>query len=63
VPVALSRTQARLAARACRSLAAIMRKDADNQRNPSISGPKLAQAEQLEKLAALFEAHAGVASK
>ncbi len=62
MPVQLSRKQARLAARGCRSLAYHLRQNAETQENPGLKAGKLETAQELEKLAELFEAHATAAS-
>jgi hypothetical protein len=56
--VPLSRADARRAAMACRSLAHILRRDAESQKYPTVAAPKLSEVAHLERLAEAFEHHA-----
>ena len=63
MPVLLSRAQAQLAARACRSLAALLQKDVEAGTNPAVVDPKAAVVAQLRELERIFEDHARVPPK
>lgn len=58
MPVQLSRNDARRAAMACRSLASLNRSDAVRQSAPHLVESKQREAAELDRLAALFDAHA-----
>lgn len=58
MPIPISRRQARLVARACRALAYIERQDAPRQYFPETTAAMLQRADELMRLAEVFEAHA-----
>jgi hypothetical protein len=58
MPLALSRADARRVAAACRSLAFVHRRDADKLGEYGATGSLLRAAENLDRLAKLFDDHA-----
>lgn len=58
MPVLLSRADAQRSAMACRALGYKIRKEVEGLSTPSIVAGKIAEAVNLERLAAMYEAHA-----